>query len=33
MGLWNGINDKVGWIVDKVKGFGGDIAWCNKKGV
>lgn len=21
-GLWNGIKDKVGWIVDKVKGFG-----------
>ena len=31
IGLWNGINDKVGWIVDKVKGFGGDVAWCNKK--
>lgn len=25
MGLWNGINDKVGWIVDKVKGFGKSV--------
>lgn len=24
-GLWNGINDKVSWVVDKVKGFGEDV--------
>lgn len=24
-GLWNGINDKAGWVVDKVKGFGGKV--------
>lgn len=24
-GLWNGIKDKTGWIVDKVKGFGNSV--------
>jgi phage-related protein len=24
-GLWNGINDMVGWITDKLSSFGGDI--------
>ena len=24
-GLWNGINDKVGWVLDKIKGFGKSI--------
>lgn len=24
-GLWNGIKDKVGWIKDKIKGFGKDV--------
>lgn len=24
-GLWNGISDKTGWIVDKVKGFGNSV--------
>lgn len=24
-GLWNGINDKVGWILDRIKGFGEDV--------
>lgn len=30
-GLWNGINDKVGWVVDKVKGFGGKVLNALKK--
>lgn len=30
-GLWNGINDMTGWIVDKVKGFGGDVLGGIKK--
>ena len=25
MGLWNGISDMVGWITDKIKGFGESI--------
>ena len=24
-GLWNGMSDKVGWLMDKIKGFGGTI--------
>ena len=24
-GLWNGIKDMTGWVIDKIKGFGGDI--------
>lgn len=24
-GLWNGINDKVGWVLDKIKGFGSKV--------
>lgn len=25
MGLWNGIGDKVNWIIDKIKGFGKSV--------
>lgn len=25
VGLWNGISDKVGWIVNKIKGFGAKV--------
>lgn len=30
-GLWNGINDKVSWITDKIKGFGESVLNAIKK--
>lgn len=30
-GLWNGINDKVGWVLDKIKGFGSSVIKGIKK--
>lgn len=30
-GLWNGINDTVGWILDKIKGFGKSVMDGIKK--
>lgn len=30
-GLWNGIDDKVDWIVEKVKGFGDSVLGALKK--
>lgn len=30
-GLWNGINDKTQWVLDKIKGFGNSIIKAVKK--
>jgi phage-related protein len=30
-GLWNGINDTVGWVLDKIKGFGKSVLNGIKK--
>lgn len=30
-GLWNGLNDKVGWITSKIKGFGSSVLNAIKK--